>query len=275
MSSSIILLFAAIAILYMYFISEAKRKINKYNKKILEQKEEIIKINNICERLLLTTINNDNLNINSYYINFIIFIALKSLLLITVIIYLNFYISNNYKEKLVIDSIIFSLIIIILISFIIVLIIYNCLFKNYINVNIKEIRNIEEELNNKKIEINNFNKNKLLSIIDSNISILNINYSIDEYISNYQSINIYLSDIKSNVWLNKSYSDLNIKKNKRIVIFELRDEMIKNKEKKLIAIMKTELKTNNLITSEIINKNLEDYKKILEIKINEVINNIN
>jgi len=47
MSSSIILLFAAIAILYMYFISEAKRKINKYNKKILEQKEEIIKINNI------------------------------------------------------------------------------------------------------------------------------------------------------------------------------------------------------------------------------------
>jgi len=156
MSSSIILLFAAIAILYMYFISEAKRKINKYNKKILEQKEEIIKINNICERLLLTTINN-NLNINSYYITFIIFIALKSLLLITVIIYLNFYISNNYKEKLVIDSIIFSLIIIILISFIIVLIIYNCLFKNYINVNIKEIRNIEEELNNKKIEINNYN----------------------------------------------------------------------------------------------------------------------
>ena len=67
MSSSIILLFAAIAILYMYFISEAKRKINKYNKKILEQKEEIIKINNICERLLLTTINNNNLNINSYY----------------------------------------------------------------------------------------------------------------------------------------------------------------------------------------------------------------
>jgi hypothetical protein len=157
MSSSIILLFAAIAILYMYFISEAKRKINKYNKKILEQKEEIIKINNICERLLLTTINNNNLNINSYYITFIIFIALKSLLLITVIIYLNFYISNNYKEKLVIDSIIFSLIIIILISFIIVLIIYNCLFKNYINVNIKEIRNIEEELNNKKIEINNYN----------------------------------------------------------------------------------------------------------------------
>ncbi len=263
----------AIPIYYINIIFEGIDKINKFNKKIVEQKEEIIKINNICERLLITTINNDNLNISYYYINLIIVLALKYLLLIAVIIHLY----SNYKEKSFIGNIIFSLIIIIVISFILVYFIYNNLFNNYINVIIKEFRDIEEELNNKKIEINNFNKNKIFSIIDSNISISNINYSIDEYMENYQYINKYLSHIRRDIWLYTSY-EYNSKKNKRIVIFELRDEMIKNKRDELMTIMKTYLKDNNIITPDLVkmkleevNTNLQDYKKSLELKINELI----
>ena len=125
-----------------------------------------------------------------------------------------------------------------------------------------------------KIEINNFNKNKIFSIIDSNISISNINYSIDEYMENYQYINKYLSHIRRDIWL----YEYNSKKNKRMVIFELRDEMIKNKRDELMTIMKTYLKDNNIITPDLVkmkleevNTNLEDYKKSLELKINELI----
>jgi len=100
------------------------------------------------------------------------------------------------------------------------------------------------------------------------------------YILKFQYVNKYtMCIIKEDAWKTvKLYNSYNSKKNKRIVIFELRDEMIKNKRDELMTIMKTYLKDNNIITPDLVkmkleevNNNLEDYKKSLELKINELI----
>jgi hypothetical protein len=264
-------------IYYIYIIIEGDSIINNFNNIILQQEEEIIKINNICEKLLLKTINNSNIYIKYYYITIIKVFLLKYLIfgVLIIILFPNAY--YNVKQVSFNSIIIIILTIISFISFILVVDIYNCLFRDYINLNIEKLGDVEKEIINKRNEINNFNKNKIFSIIDSNISISNINYSIDEYMENYQYINKYLSHIRRDIWLYTSY-DYNSKKNKRIVIFELRDEMIKNKRDELMTIMKTYLKDNNIITPDLVkmkleevNNNLEDYKKSLELKINELI----
>ena len=252
------IVFIIIPLYYIYIINNSKNIINRFNNNILEQKAEIIKINNICESLLLTNINNDNLYINDYYVNFIIILVAKDLVICIIIIIID--INSKFNNNI---NIIASLLTIILISFIIVSVIYNYLFKNYINENIVKFDNIEAELNNKKDVINNINKNKVFSIIDSNINITYIDNSIDEYISNYQYVNKY-----DMIYIKTDLFTYHIKKNKAMIIFELKEELIKNKTKELI---KTDLKNNNLITPEEVKKNLDDYKKSLELKINELI----
>jgi hypothetical protein len=181
-----------------------------------------------------------------------------------------------YKNKIENINIIIILILTIILSFIIALFIYNYLIKE-INENTKKFDNIEKELNDKINEINNLNKNKILIIINNNTDICYINDRIDEYILNFQYKNVYLSHIEI-VMYEYSYSyNSNIKKNKTTLILELKKELIKNKTEEFMNIMKNNLK-DNLITSEIVkinldelNKNLEDYKKLLELKINELI----
>jgi len=233
-----------ILIFYITIINEGRYKINKINTRILEQKNEVQRINIICESLFLTNINYHNFIINYYYIYCLIVILLKYIIILNIILYLHF---NNNTKYTIILIISFAII-----SFIIATIIYNYLIKD-INENIKKFDNIENELNNKKNEINNFNKNKILLIIDNNNDISFIDNNLDLYISNFEYINVYISHIRIDMW-EYSYSyNLNIKKNKTTVILELKDELIKNKK--------------NEVTPE----SLEDYKKSLELKINLLI----
>ena len=82
--------------------------------------------------------------------------------------------------------------------------------------------------------------------------------SIDEYISNYS----YL------MYMNKDKNEL---LNELIVV------LIQKKNNELTGIMNSRLKSFHEITQEIVkyeleelNKNLDDYKKIIEIKINAI-----
>ena len=143
-----------------------------------------------------------------------------------------------------------------IIAIIIIIILYSGHY--YINNNIKKIENRENTIINKKDEINNIYIKKLLVILESNDNINNINMSIDEYISNYS----YL------MYMNKDKNQL---------LNELNQQLIQKKNNELTNIMNTRLKTFHIITQELVkyelqelNKNLDDYKKILEIKINAI-----
>jgi hypothetical protein len=92
---------------------------------------------------------------------------------------------------------------------------------------------------------------KLIIFIETNDDINNISLSIDEYISNYS----YL------MYMNKDKNEL----------------LIQKKNNELITIMNSRLKSFHEITQEIVkyeleelNKDLDDYIKILEIKINDI-----
>jgi len=242
MSGFIIIVIEVIFIIYN--LNKQYKEIIKLNNKILEQKSEIIKINSICDTLNLLKIYNDNDIINEKYIN--LSINIIPIYLISIIIWLILPIIFIYVN---------------IIAIIIIIILYSGHY--YINKNIKEIENREIEIINKKNEINDIYIKKLLILFETSDDINNINLNIDEYISNYSYLH-------------------NFNKDKTLLLNELKQYLIEKKNTELMNIMNTRLKTFYEIIPEIVkyeldelNKDLDEYKKILEIKINSIIININ
>lgn len=249
----------------IYTLNKQNNSIKALNNKILEQKSIIIQINNICENLSLIKTNyhynNPDYSINYNYINSSIIILLFDVVLFIILISLYLKDYNNTYNILIIP------IIILITIFINLLILY--LNNILLNNNSLEINNKEEEIINKINEIDNNYMIKLMIIIDNDNNDNNyndnyINSSIDEYISNYAYLNHLIK--------------LSIIKNKNNFInYELKNKLIKNKYNKLIDDMKTRLSNFNEIIPEIIkyeldevNKDLEEYKKNLQIKINNL-----
>lgn len=242
MSGLIIIVIEVIFIIYN--LNKQYKEIIKLNNKILEQKSEIIKINFICDTLNLLKIYNDNDNdiINEKYIN--LSINIIPIYLISIIIWLILPIIFIYVN---------------IIAIIIIIILYSGHY--YINKNIKEIENREIEIINKKNEINDMYIKKLLILFETSDDINNINLNIDEYISNYSYLH-------------------NFNKDKTLLLNELKQYLIEKKNTELTNIMNTRLETFQEFIPEIVkyeldelNKDLDEYKKILEIKINSI--NIN
>ena len=239
MSGFIIIVIEVIFIIYN--LNKQYKEIIKLNNKILEQKSEIIKINSICDTLNLLKIYNDNDNyiISEKYIN--LSINIIPIYLISIIIWLILPIIFIYVN---------------IIAIIIIIILYSGHY--YINNNIKEIENREIEIINKKNEINDIYIKKLLILFETSDDINNINLNIDEYISNYSYLH-------------------NFNKDKTLLLNELKQYLIEKKNTELMNIMNTRLKTFYEIIPEIVkyeldelNKDLDEYKKILEIKINSI-----
>ena len=239
MSSFIIIVIEVIFIIYN--LNKQYKEIIKLNNKILEQKSEIIKINSICDTLNLLKIYNDNDNyiISEKYIN--LSINIIPIYLISIIIWLILPIIFIYVN---------------IIAIIIIIILYSGHY--YINNNIKEIENREIEIINKKNEINDIYIKKLLILFETSDDINNINLNIDEYISNYSYLH-------------------NFNKDKTLLLNELKQYLIEKKNTELMNIMNTRLKTFYEIIPEIVkyeldelNKDLDEYKKTLEIKINSI-----
>lgn len=239
--------------LYNYY-----KKINSLNNnnQILKVKNEIIKINSICERLELSKINIDNIYIiNSH--NYINIINIINLLLIIVCIYL-------YNNEIIIICI-SSFIIISL-----VIIIKKTIDLNNIIIDIN-INKFYNEIRNKKDDINKKYIDNLLILLDTSNDINNINLQIDEYILNYSYLdnNIAIS-ILNNI-------NLNNRKDKRIIIIELEQKIIQKKNNEFMDIMNSKLKTYPEITPEIVkyelddfNIKLDEYKKQLLLKITAI-----
>lgn len=106
--------------------------------------------------------------------------------------------------------------------------------------------------NNKK---KNEKRNELLSVIDNNDNITIIYDKIDEFINKYS---LYQDRVS--------------------LIHNLRYELIINKRKELYRNLRLKLKNSNEITEEIVREeliilrnNLDEYKEILEIKINSLL----
>jgi uncharacterized membrane-anchored protein YhcB (DUF1043 family) len=227
--------------------------INTSNNEILEQKQEIIKINNICETLDLSKI---DIDINNYiiiktHINISITIIIIDISLLIIIIDCMNYLSPYF---------IIGLSFLIVISLIIIFYILYLLSK-YNNEAIKNINNFKTEIINKKDDIDKKYIDNLLILLDTSNDINNINLNIDEYYSNYS----YL------------HNNLNKKKDKYIFITGLLKELIHKKKNELTYIMNTKLKTFQEITPEIVkyeldklNKNLDNYQKHLLLKINAI-----
>lgn len=276
--------FIGIAIpLIIIEINRQYNLIKELNNQILEQKSTIIKINSICENLLLSKINNyiDN-NINETYINYSIIIILLDIILSIILIFLfsNGYNTDIYKSPKIIIDIILIISIVISISIIIILLILY-LDNRYIIKNFEEINNKANEIINKSNEIDNKYIINLMIIIDSENNYNYINSCIDEYllnysylfktnIKNYYDFNNFITEIKYN--LNNSHKDKN-----NFINLELKNKLIKNKNNELINNMKIRLANFDEIIPEIVkyeldevNKDLEEYKKNLEIKINNL-----
>jgi len=215
-------------------------KINRYNNQILELKTEVIKINLICQTLELSKININYDIISKKYIYLPIIIILINIVYIIILYY------NPIKNIILLFPFIMIISIIL-----IILIIYIGNYKiNTINNNDNEIRNKKDEINRKYID-------NLLIILDTSNDINNINLKIDEYISNY------------------SYLDNKI--DKRIFIIKLEKKLIQKKNNELMAIMNSKLKTYTEITPEIVKYELDDcniklyeYKKQLLLKITAI-----
>jgi hypothetical protein len=223
----------------IYDLNKQYREIINLNNIILEQKSEIIKINSICETLHQTKLNNYNYIISKKYINFSLRII--PIYLISIIIWLILPVIFIYVN---------------VIAIIIIIILYSGHY--YINSIVKEIENREKEIINKKDEINTIYIKKLLILLETNDDINNISLSIDEYISNYSYL-MYMT------------------KNKNELLNELKQQLIQKKNNELTNIMNSKLKSFHEIKHEIVkyeldelNKDLDDYIKILEIKINTI-----
>ena len=234
----------------------------KNNNKLLELKSEIIKINSICEPLELSKIciiyNHHNITNNHIYSSIII--ILINIILFIICINYNPNDINNLQIKMYLLQILPFIFIISLIIILAILYLGNKYNNNAI-ININEIENL---IRNKKDDIDKNYIDNLLMLLDTSDDINNLNLVIDEYISNYSYLHNY----------NKY---LNAKKDKKIFIIELKRKLIQKKHNELMTIMKTKLKTFHEIIPEIVkyeleelNKDLNEYKKILEIKINAI-----
>ena len=224
----------------------------KINNKLLELKSEIIKINSICEPLELSKICINHHNITNNHIYSSIIIILINIILF--IICLNYNPSDIYNLLQILPSIF-------IISFIIILLILY-LGNKHNNKAILNINEIENEIRNKKDDIDKKYIDNLLMLLDTSDDINNLNLVIDEYISNYSYLHNYNKYLK------------NAKKDKKIFIIELERKLIQKKNNELTNIMNTRLKTFQEITHELVkceleelNKKLYDYKKYLLIKI--------
>lgn len=236
-------------------------KINRYNNQILELKTEVIKINLICERLELSKINIDYDIISKKYIYFPIIIILINIIYIIIILYYNPIEIYNLRIKMYLLQLLPFIMIISI--FLIVLIIYIGYYKiNKINDN--EIRNKKDDINKKYIH-------NLLILLDTSNDINNINLQIDEYISNYSYLDNHIAiSILNNI-------NLNSRKDKRIIIIELEQKLILKKNNEFMDIMNSKLKTYPEITPEIVkyeldnfNIKLDEYKKQLLLKITAI-----
>lgn len=226
--------------------------LKELNNKILEQKSELIKINNICENLSLSIINNNNYNFDETYINTSIILILLDFILIIIIILLTFMNNNN----LIIIIIILLIIVLIIIALILLNLYLN---NNNIKKSFLELYNKKNEINNKITEIDNIYQSLLINFIDNNNDINHINNNIDEYLAH------------------SKYILSNIKNKKKFINIELKNNLILNKNKELINNMKIRLRNFNEVIPEIVkyeldevNKDLDEYKKNLQIKINEL-----
>ena len=249
------ILFVGVNIYIYYSIYKEIEKNNNVNNRILNLKTEIININNVCKRLLLSNIYYHINNIKYNYIDAIIIILIFQLIIVFIILYLY----SNYNYNLLgfeCNKIIFSLICILLLSYIIVININIC-NNIYINKILYIIYDIEININNKKNEIHIFYRIKLLSVINTIDDINYINNILDEYI-----------EISNN--------NLNLIIDKNRLMNELIKILIKNKHNELLVIMKTSL-INMEITPEIVKNKLdevisklEDYEISLEMKIAKI-----
>jgi hypothetical protein len=265
------LLFIIPVICITCIINSQYNKIKVYNNEILEQKEAINKISRICESLSISKILNhiDNYNISYKYIiiSIIIIVINITLLLITL-----FDTNINRKQNNAFQMLIF---IILLIIVLFIILYFN---HKYINKNEEEINNKGIEIINKKDEINNIYYKKLLIIVNDNDN--DINSNIDEYILNHSYIyNIYVKNcikiFNCNKYILKPI--VNIRKDKKTLLNDIRNDLIKNKKDELMIIMNAKFKTFKEITPEIVKNELDEYdntldiyKKSLELKIKNI-----
>ena len=272
MSGGALIGFASIYILYK--INSQYHKIDTYNNEILQQKEAINKICSICENLSISKILHhiDNYNISYKYIIISIIIILIDIILLSLHIYSLFYLNFNIQFASILTILIMLIILIIILYF----------NHKYINKNEEEIINKGIEIINKKDEINNNNNyKKLLIIFNDNDDINYINSNIDEYISNH----LYLFNIYVKIYIKMNNSNkyllmpliINIKKDKKTLLNNLLNDLIKNEKDDLISKMNVKFKTFQKITPEIVKDELDKYdntlyiyKKILELKINNI-----
>jgi hypothetical protein len=276
MSGGGLIVVASIYILYK--INSQYHKIDTYNNEILQQKEAINKICSICENLSISKILHhiDNYNISYKYIKISIIIILINIILLSLHIYSLFYLNNN-SNYYIIQIALLSVILIMIIILIIILYFND----KYINNNEEEIINKGIEIINKKDEINNNYYKKLLIIFNDNDDINYINLNIDEYISNH----LYLFNIYVKIYIKMNNSNkyllipsiINIKKDKKTLLNNLLNDLIKNEKDDLISKMNVKFKTFQKITPEIVKDELDKYdntlyiyKKILELKINNI-----
>ena len=243
-------------IICIYIVVKTCKDAIQINNKLLELKTEIIKINSICETLELSKIciiyNHHNITYNHIYSSIIIIL----INIILLIICLNYNPNDIYNLQIKI-YLLQILPFIFIISLIIILVILY-LGNKHNNKAILNINEIENLIRNKKDDIDKKYIDNLLMLLDTSDDINNLNLVIDEYISNYS----YL------MYMNKDKNQL---LNELIII------LIQKKKDELTNIMNTRLKIFHEITQEIVkyeleelNKNLDDYKKIIEIKINAI-----
>jgi len=260
-----------VSIYILYKINSQYHKIDTYNNEILQQKEAINKICSICENLSISKILHhiDNYNISYKYIIISIIIILIDIILLSLHIYSLFYLNFNIQFASILSILIMLIILIIILYF----------NHKYINKNEEEIINKGIEIINKKDEINNNNYKKLLIIFNDDINYINSN--IDEYISNH----LYLFNIYVKIYIKMNNSNkyilmpsiINIKKDKKTLLNNLLNDLIKNEKDDLISKMNVKFKTFQKITPEIVKDELDKYdntlyiyKKILELKINNI-----
>jgi hypothetical protein len=152
---SIIFAFAFVIICDRYY-NDARKIINDLNFKILEQEDETIRINRICERLALIKLNDVNININisNNYLFLVLFIQLIILSLFTIIFAL---IINKISGYYILDNLLklFIILIPIILIISIILIFTDWLFfRRYINKIMKKINEIDDKIKNKREQIN-------------------------------------------------------------------------------------------------------------------------
>ena len=250
------LILIGIPVIYLLIAFDSKIKINNFNNRLLEQKEEIIRINDICQDLSIPYIETNIILISHKVINLIIILILGILSNVLILLFIYKETEEEYQNNLLIFIFFY-----IIIMNILLITIYIYLYKKYF-IKIQEIlNNIEEIINKKKNEINSNLIKKLIIIIDENDNIEIIDNGINDYLLKYE----YLYNNNNTYNKIKLINDL-----KRILMNDKKDEFMND--------MKNKLKDTILITPEIvkieleeINEKLDNYENSLNSKFNQLI----